>query len=154
MEPGPFRTEFLGTSGRIAGARIGDYAQTAGKTREYFELQNGKQPGDPQKAVEAIVAERDQNGPFVDLFDFCERVDGKNANKGCMESLIKAGAFDSISKGHGRATLLAALEDAMANGAKQRQDRDCKDSEDDAASGQQDLPLGLVRQDEPRNPRR
>ena len=70
------------------------------------------------------MAEREKNGPFNDLFDFCERVDGKSANKGCMESLIKAGAFDSISKGYGRATLLAALEDAMANGAKQREDRD------------------------------
>ncbi len=77
-----------------------------------------------EKAVEAIVAERDKNGAFADLFDFCERVDGKSANKGCMESLIKAGAFDAINKGHGRATLLAALEDAMADGAKQREDRD------------------------------
>lgn len=77
-----------------------------------------------EKAVEAIVAERDKHGAFNDLFDFCERCDGKSANKGCLESLIKAGAFDSISKGFGRATLLAALEDAMANGAKQREDRD------------------------------
>jgi NAD(P)-dependent dehydrogenase (short-subunit alcohol dehydrogenase family) len=56
IEPGPFRTEFLGTSGKKAGDLISDYAQTAGKTREYFEQQNGKQPGDPQKAIEAIVA--------------------------------------------------------------------------------------------------
>ncbi|HZL26477.1 MAG TPA: oxidoreductase [Acidobacteriaceae bacterium] len=56
VEPGPFRTEFLGTSGKTAKDRIADYQQTAGKTREYFALQNGKQPGDPQKAVEAIVA--------------------------------------------------------------------------------------------------
>ncbi|HLX62620.1 MAG TPA: DNA polymerase III subunit alpha [Planctomycetota bacterium] len=77
-----------------------------------------------EKAVESIVAEREKKGPFKDLFDFCERVDGKNANKGCMESLIKAGAFDAISQGFGRATLIAALEDAMANGAKQREDRD------------------------------
>jgi NAD(P)-dependent dehydrogenase (short-subunit alcohol dehydrogenase family) len=56
VEPGPFRTEFLGTSGKTAKDRIADYQLTAGKTREYFALQNGKQPGDPQKAVEAIVA--------------------------------------------------------------------------------------------------
>jgi len=55
VEPGPFRTEFLGTSGVKSGHQIADYVQTAGKTREYFESQNGKQPGDPQKAVEAIV---------------------------------------------------------------------------------------------------
>jgi NAD(P)-dependent dehydrogenase (short-subunit alcohol dehydrogenase family) len=56
IEPGPFRTEFLGTSGKMAKDPISDYAPTAGKTREYFESQNGKQAGDPQKAVEAIVA--------------------------------------------------------------------------------------------------
>jgi NAD(P)-dependent dehydrogenase (short-subunit alcohol dehydrogenase family) len=55
IEPGPFRTEFLGTSGVKSKDQIADYAQTAGKTREYFEANNGKQAGDPQKAVEAIV---------------------------------------------------------------------------------------------------
>ena len=55
VEPGPFRTEFLGTSGKLAHAEISDYAQSAGKTREYFQTQSGKQAGDPQKAVEAIV---------------------------------------------------------------------------------------------------
>ena len=56
IEPGPFRTEFLGASGKKAYVQIADYTQTAGKTREYFESQNGKQAGDPQKAIEAIVA--------------------------------------------------------------------------------------------------
>lgn len=56
VEPGPFRTEFLGRSGVAARVRIADYAGTAGKTREYFETQSGKQVGDPQKAVEAMVA--------------------------------------------------------------------------------------------------
>jgi NADP-dependent 3-hydroxy acid dehydrogenase YdfG len=56
VEPGPFRTEFLGTSGKAAQAIIPDYRETAGKVREYFNTQSGKQAGDPQKAVEAIVA--------------------------------------------------------------------------------------------------
>lgn len=56
VEPGPFRTEFLGTSGKEAKAQISDYAETAGKTRQYFQTQSGKQAGDPQKAVEAMVA--------------------------------------------------------------------------------------------------
>ena len=56
VEPGPFRTDFLGRSGVEARAVIPDYASTAGKTREYFHKQAGKQPGDPHKAVEAIVA--------------------------------------------------------------------------------------------------
>jgi NAD(P)-dependent dehydrogenase (short-subunit alcohol dehydrogenase family) len=56
VEPGPFRTDFLGRSGVLAKKVISDYQQTAGKSREYFETQSGKQPGDPQRAVEAIVA--------------------------------------------------------------------------------------------------
>ena len=56
VEPGPFRTDFLGRSGVQAKQRISDYELTAGKTREYFEMQSGKQPGDPQRAVEAVVA--------------------------------------------------------------------------------------------------
>jgi len=75
-----------------------------------------------EKAVEAIVEERTKHGPFKDIYDFCERVDGKNANKGCVESLIKSGAFDSVS-GSKRAALMAALEEAMAQGSTMRQDR-------------------------------
>jgi NADP-dependent 3-hydroxy acid dehydrogenase YdfG len=56
VEPGPFRTDFLGRSGVEAKQRISDYEPTAGKTREYFNSQAGKQPGDPQRAVEAVVA--------------------------------------------------------------------------------------------------
>jgi NAD(P)-dependent dehydrogenase (short-subunit alcohol dehydrogenase family) len=56
VEPGPFRTDFLGRSGVEAKQHILDYEPTAGKTREYFRSQAGKQPGDPQRAVEAVVA--------------------------------------------------------------------------------------------------
>ncbi len=55
VEPGPFRTDFLGRSGKEAKMRIGDYESTVGKTRDYFKTQAGKQPGDPQRAIEAIV---------------------------------------------------------------------------------------------------
>jgi NAD(P)-dependent dehydrogenase (short-subunit alcohol dehydrogenase family) len=56
IEPGPFRTDFLGRSAQEARAVIADYIPTAGKAREYNQTQAGKQPGDPQKAVEAIIA--------------------------------------------------------------------------------------------------
>ena len=56
IEPGPFRTDFLGRSGVEAKKRIADYDATAGKTRQYFHDQAGKQVGDPAKAVEAIIA--------------------------------------------------------------------------------------------------
>lgn len=47
---------------------------------------------------EDIVAERNKNGPFKDIFDFVERMDGKVINKKTMEALSKAGAFDNIHK--------------------------------------------------------
>lgn len=56
VEPGPFRTDFLGRSGQEAAARIADYDVTAGKTREYFHSNAGKQVGDPVRAVTAILA--------------------------------------------------------------------------------------------------
>jgi NAD(P)-dependent dehydrogenase (short-subunit alcohol dehydrogenase family) len=56
VEPGAFRTDFLGRSGVEAKRVIADYGDTAGKAREYFQTQAGKQAGDPQRAVEAIVA--------------------------------------------------------------------------------------------------
>ena len=56
VEPGPFRTDFLGRSGVVADRTIGEYRETAGKAREYLQTQSGRQPGDPQRAVEAMVA--------------------------------------------------------------------------------------------------
>lgn len=55
IEPGPFRTDFLGRSGVVAAKRIPDYDSTAGNMRKYFAEQNGKQPGDPRRAVRAMI---------------------------------------------------------------------------------------------------
>ena len=55
VEPGPFRTDFLGRSGVEAKQQIADYDATAGKTREYFRSEAGKQKGDPAKAVAAMM---------------------------------------------------------------------------------------------------
>jgi DNA polymerase-3 subunit alpha len=58
--------------------------------------------------VQPIVREREAGGPFRDFYDFCERVDSNVLNKRAVESLIKAGAFDSL--GHPRQGLLAVHE--------------------------------------------
>jgi DNA polymerase-3 subunit alpha len=47
-------------------------------------------------ALENIIEERAKKGPFIDLFDFCKRVDLRTANKRVIESLICAGAFDTL----------------------------------------------------------
>jgi NAD(P)-dependent dehydrogenase (short-subunit alcohol dehydrogenase family) len=67
IEPGPFRTDFLGRSGKLAKNEIPDYAQSAGGARNYLLTQSGQQPGDPQKAVEAIIAVVDSSNPPVHL---------------------------------------------------------------------------------------
>jgi NAD(P)-dependent dehydrogenase (short-subunit alcohol dehydrogenase family) len=67
IEPGPFRTDFLGRSGKLAQRELPEYAQTAGKARDYLKTQSGKQPGDPQKAIEAIIAVADAPEPPVHL---------------------------------------------------------------------------------------
>jgi NAD(P)-dependent dehydrogenase (short-subunit alcohol dehydrogenase family) len=55
VEPGPFRTDFLGRSGVVAEKRIADYDNTAGNMRKYFAENVGKQPGDPLRAVHAMM---------------------------------------------------------------------------------------------------
>ena len=58
--------------------------------------------------IDSIVRERDLNGPYESFTSFCERVKDESINKRCIESLIKAGAFDEFGKT--RATLLASFE--------------------------------------------
>jgi NADP-dependent 3-hydroxy acid dehydrogenase YdfG len=55
IEPGPFRTDFLGRSGVVAKTRIADYDATAGNMRKYFAENDGKQKGDPVRAVHAMM---------------------------------------------------------------------------------------------------
>lgn len=59
-------------------------------------------------AVEDIVNERKQNGEYKSFTDFCERILGKSVNRKCIESLIKAGAFDEFNLT--RTTLLESYE--------------------------------------------
>jgi DNA polymerase-3 subunit alpha len=62
-------------------------------------------------AVESIVNARAQGGPFKGLFDFCRRVDRRLVNRRAIESLIRAGAFDSVCDR--RSALVATVGMAM-----------------------------------------
>lgn len=68
--------------------------------------------------TENIVLTREKGGPFENLYDFCKRIDMRLTNRRALESLICAGAFDSIS--FNRASAMATLPDALAFGAHQK----------------------------------
>ena len=61
-----------------------------------FGLGGIKGTGDA--AVEAIIDERDSNGPYKDVYDFMTRVNLRTVNKKTLESLIYAGAFDCFEE--------------------------------------------------------
>jgi NAD(P)-dependent dehydrogenase (short-subunit alcohol dehydrogenase family) len=67
IEPGPFRTDFLGRSGVIAETRISDYDNTAGNMRKYFSENDGKQRGDPLRAVQAMIQVVESPNPPLHL---------------------------------------------------------------------------------------
>jgi DNA polymerase-3 subunit alpha len=64
-----------------------------------------------ESAIEAIVTERDEHGPYSDLFEFCRRIDLRKVNRRVLESLIRAGALDGM--GTNRASLMLQLPLAL-----------------------------------------
>jgi len=72
-------------------------------------------------AMESAVAEREKNGRFVSLEDFCARLDSRTVNRKIVESLVKSGAFDSF--GRYRSQLFAEIEGSMGAAAATQRDR-------------------------------
>jgi DNA polymerase-3 subunit alpha len=74
-----------------------------------------------EAAMESILATRASEGAFKTLDDFCARVDLRLVNRRVIESLVKAGAFDSL--GLPRAHLLAQTDAALEGGQRVQRDR-------------------------------
>jgi DNA polymerase III subunit alpha len=73
-------------------------------------------------AMQEVVRERDSRGRFADVFDFAERVDPRHLNKKALESLARAGAFDTVEENRSRAfeaSGLLAQHSASAAGDRQ-----------------------------------
>ena len=79
-------------------------------------------------AMAAAVEEREKNGNFKSVDDFCSRVDSKKVNRKVVESLVKCGAFDFT--GSERAQMFSEVEGALAAAASAQRDK---------ASGQSSL---------------
>ncbi|WP_244269221.1 DNA polymerase III subunit alpha [Thioalkalivibrio halophilus] len=65
-----------------------------------------------ESAIETLLKARNEGGPFHGLVDLCQRVDLGKLNKRVLETLVRAGALDSL--GANRATLLADIPTAVA----------------------------------------
>ena len=74
-----------------------------------------------QGAAEAIIQEREKNGPFKSLDDFVSRIDLRQVGRRALESLIKVGAMDSFGE---RGALLAALDDMIATSSSKYKGQD------------------------------
>jgi len=72
--------------------------------------------------VELLLRERDENGPYDSFHEYAERVPEPVLNKRTVESLIKAGAFDSL--GHPRKGLLMVFEQIIDGTVVRRRERD------------------------------
>jgi DNA polymerase III subunit alpha len=73
-----------------------------------------------ENVVEEIVAVRDRDGAFENMWDFCGRVDMTKVNRRSLEALIKAGAFDST--GYPRRQLMAQLDGCVDWAVKRQRD--------------------------------
>ncbi len=74
-----------------------------------------------ESAIECICVEREQNGRYKDLFDFCQRLDLRKVNRRVLEALVKSGGFDDW--GVERAVLAASIEKALKIAEKEHQNR-------------------------------
>ncbi len=74
-----------------------------------------------ESAMEAAIAERDENGPFKSVEDYCSRLDSKSVNRKILENLIRAGAFDFT--GRDRAEQFERIDQALSAGASAHRDR-------------------------------
>ncbi len=86
-----------------------------------FGLKAIKGVGD--KAIDAIISEREKAGPFQSLFEFCERVPPGVVTKAMLESLIKCGTFDGVHGRDQRAAMVATIETAINAGARLAADK-------------------------------
>ena len=82
-------------------------------------------------AIAALVAERTRGGNYQDIYDFIDRLSAAMVNKKAVESLIRAGAMDSLPGN--RAQKLNVFEKAMDGAARKAENR----------RGRADLPLRL-----------
>jgi DNA polymerase-3 subunit alpha len=95
-------------------------------TKKVIRFGLGAVKGVGEGAVDVVKEARDQGGPFLSIFDFCKRVDGRKVNRKVLEALSKAGAFDGVAQKNGvtRARLFLAIDMASERAAEAQRERE------------------------------
>jgi len=94
IEPGGFRTDFAGSSTKLSEGHP-EYDSTVGATARFQRAYNGKQPGDPKKAAQAIVRLTQEQKPPLRLLLGSDAYDG--AEKNDLARLQEARAWKELS---------------------------------------------------------
>ncbi len=103
----------------VGGHHVGHHVPMVVVAKIFYALSAIKGCGAAASA--AIVKARQSGGPYHSLFDFCQRLDPSQVNRAAIESLVKAGAFDSL--GGRRAQWSAMIDRALQGGASAAADR-------------------------------
>jgi DNA polymerase-3 subunit alpha len=116
----------------------------------FFTVENGAVryalgalKGVGEKAMEALVEERERGGPFASLEDFAARIDPRVLNRRQLESLAGAGAFDSIKPE--RAAVFGAAETILAHAASAHEQRESGQAGLFGANSAEAAPIRLPR---------
>ncbi len=101
VQPGGFRTDFAGRSLQQSPGAIADYAQTAGPRRKEHDRVHGTQPGDPNKAAQAMIAAvTAENPPFMLLLGQ-DSLDGYRAVSAAVTEDVTAWEHVTVHTGFG-----------------------------------------------------
>lgn len=115
----------------------------------------GATKGAGNAAVDMIIEERDENGPYKNIFEFCKRVNSRGVNKKTMEALAMGGGFDCFPEHHRRQYLEAPdgdatlLEKAVKYAQKVQQEADSSQVSLFGGSGGMEVPMPTIAPMEP-----
>ncbi len=104
----------------------------------------GALKGVGEKAMEALVEERERGGPFASLEDFAARIDSRQLNRRQLESLAAAGAFDGIKPE--RAAVFTGAETILAHAASAQEQRETGQAGLFGVSSAEAAPIRLPRE--------
>jgi DNA polymerase-3 subunit alpha len=107
-------------------AGVEEQGKAKAKTKKVIRFGLGAVKGVGEGAVDIVKLARDEGGPFLSVFDFCKRVDGRKVNRKVLEALVKAGAFDGIALQNGvsRARVFCAIDMATERAAEAQRERE------------------------------